>query len=274
MSTVLPGSSTLLLRALFKRPGKPGAALHSAFIAPALDLAHLARYNALFGFPADALPITYYYPLVQRAHLATMLAPAFPFRLLGMVHAENTLREERRPDIEAPLQIATHIDIEAPTERGMRYCTLHSRAEQDGAAVFHCTSRYLARRGNSAHDGKAGDTEKETMPVLAAWDLDHASGGRYAEVSGDWNPIHLWRWSARLFGLPSPIIHGMHTVGAACARLEHARERRLTEISARFKAPIVLGAHVELHADLQAAAYRVRCGAKPAVEGAFEFEAS
>ncbi|MBV8633342.1 MAG: hypothetical protein JO002_02530, partial [Burkholderiaceae bacterium] len=197
---------------------------------------------------------------------------AFPFRLLGMIHAENSLREERRPEVAAPLVIATKVEIEAPDPRGALYCSLHSTAQQHGATVFTCTSRYLARRGKSAGEGMARAAEHENMPALAAWDLDHASGRRYAAVSGDWNPIHLWPWSARLFGLPSPIIHGMHTVAAACARLEQATERRVTMMSARFKAPIALGARVELHADLEADTYRARCVGKTAVEGVFRLQ--
>ncbi|MBV8633245.1 MAG: acyl dehydratase, partial [Burkholderiaceae bacterium] len=83
----LPGGAALLLRALFKRGGKSGTVPASEFHADDLDAVRLARYNALFGFRGEALPITYYYLLAQRAHLATMLAPAFPFRLLGMIHA-------------------------------------------------------------------------------------------------------------------------------------------------------------------------------------------
>jgi acyl dehydratase len=266
----LPGVAALLLRAPFKRAGKPGHALASEFIAPRLDRERLARYNTLFGFATEALPVTYYYPLVQRAHLATMLTPAFPFRLLGMIHAGNLLREERRPDLQGPVVIATEIEIEPPAEQGARYCTLHSRAKQDGATVFSCTSRYLAQRGKSVRDGTARAEEEETTPALATWDVGLDAGRRYASVSGDWNPIHLWPWSARLFGLSSPIIHGMHTVGAACAQLERATGVRVTTMSARFKAPIALGARVEMCADLGAGSYRVRCGGRVAVEGGFE----
>lgn len=269
MAPALPGGATLLLRALFKRARREATAQASEFLAPDLDPARLARYNALFGFGTDALPITYYYLLVQRAQLATMLAPAFPFRLLGMIHAENALREEHRPDLRAPLLIATEVEIEPTTAQGAHYCTLRSRAMQDGATVFSCTSRYLALRGKSVRDGPR-NIEEESLPVLANWDLAYDAGRRYAAVSGDWNPIHLWPWSARLLGLPAPIIHGMHTVGAACARLEQAAGRSMNALSARFKAPIALESHVGMHADMDAGIYRVRCGGKLAVEGGFE----
>lgn len=265
----LPGGVPLLLRALFKRSGSAGPTPTSEFLAPDLAPATLAGYNALFGFVPDALPLAYYYPLVQRAHLATMLSPAFPFRLLGMIHAENALQEERRPDLQAPLLIATETGIEAPTAQGAQYCTLKSRAVQEGVTVFTCTSRYLAKRARQPRDGAPRTLEEETMPALAAWNLERDTGRRYAAVSGDWNPIHLWPWSARLLGLPSPIIHGMHTVAAACAQLERAAAGRVTALSARFKAPIALGSRVQMHADVAAGLYRVRCGERLAVDGTF-----
>jgi len=278
-SSPLPAAGpALLLRALFKR-GKPAgsasAVFESAFAADRIDPAQLARYNALFGFAGDALPLTFHYLIVQRAHLATMLDAAFPFRLLGMVHTENALHEQRRPDLDAPLTILTRVEIEAPTEHGARYCTLHSSATQNGLPVCHCTSRYLAQRGRPLRKHAAQPGEPETMASFGAWTLDADAGRRYAAVSGDWNPIHLWRWSAKLFGLSSPIIHGMHTMAAACAQIEKTlgektQRPHVTTMSARFKAPIALGSRVALLADAEAGSYRVRIGEMRAVEGKFE----
>lgn len=261
----------LLLRALCKRghAAMPPAPLESAYSLPRIDADRLARYNALLGFASDALPLTFYYLIAQRAHLASMLDAAFPFRLAGMIHAENALHEIRRPALDRPLAIKTRLEIEAPTERGARYCTLASRAEQDGADIFACTSRYLAQRGESSRKSNVPPAEQETLPLLAAWHLEADSGVRYAAVSGDWNLIHLRRWSARLFGLPAPIIHGMHTMAAACARLERAQATRVTSMSARFKAPIALGSEAELFAGGGTGAYRVRCGTTIAVAGSF-----
>ena len=87
-----PAGIGLLLRALFKRgaaadevPQRP----ETVFACTAPGPEALARYNALLGFAPDAQPVSAHYLLAQRAHLASMLAPAFPFRLPGMVHVEN-----------------------------------------------------------------------------------------------------------------------------------------------------------------------------------------
>ena len=93
---------------------------------------------------------------------------------------------------------------------------------------------------------------------LAAWRLAAASGRAYARLSGDWNPIHLWRWSANLMGMKRPIIHGMHTLGRACAELERAGGRPLAALEARFKAPAALGNELALGADLAGTRVKAR----------------
>ncbi|WP_229425621.1 MaoC/PaaZ C-terminal domain-containing protein [Massilia sp. Se16.2.3] len=81
---------------------------------------------------------------------------------------------------------------------------------------------------------------------MGRWQLAASAGRDYARVSGDWNPIHLAGWSARLMGLRAPIIHGMHTLGRACALLQARAGRPVTALSVRFRAPVALGSAVVL----------------------------
>ena len=197
-----------------------------------------------------------------------MLRPEFPFRLVGMIHVENAITELARPDVGLPVDLTTSVMVEPATHNGARFCELRTVGEQQGRVVFECRSRYLAVRGKRQKEGQRG--EREVAPqtlheLVGEWSLSTSAGRRYAAVSGDWNPIHLWPLSARLFGMKGPIIHGMHTVAKACAKLEQVQGQRLTAIAARFKVPIELGSEVELRrAEVH---YQVWCGGKLAVEG-------
>ncbi len=241
-----------LLAALFKR-GAAGDvpegridALQTVFLLARIDARHLARYNTLLGFAPARVPLTYYYLLTQRAHLATLLAPAFPFRVAGMIHVENSLVEAQPADPARPLLLTTTVTIAPLSAGGAAFCELLTVAAQDGATVFTCVSKYMARRGTRQGAGGAGDDAIEGKRI-GGWAVGGSLGRAYARVSGDWNPIHLWRWSARLMGLRRPIIHGMHSVAAACALLEHTTARRVTAVSARFRAPITLRARPTLY---------------------------
>lgn len=266
---ILPavGPATLL-RALFKsaRRGEPPAEIMTTYRLDRIDADSVARYNALLGFAPDALPVSFYYLPTQRAHMATLLGPQYPYRIAGMIHVENDIQELRRPEPGLPMELSTRVTMEPVAANGARYCVLHTVGVQQGQPIFECRSRYLALRGKQRAEQRERSAAEPGGQLVGEWSLASHAGRRYAAVSGDWNPIHLWPWSARLLGMKTPIIHGMHTVGKACALLEQANGQRLTAISARFKAPIALGARVELRA-AQAGSYDVWADGKQAVTG-------
>ena len=68
-------------------------------------------------------------------------------------------------------------------------------------------------------------------------------GRRYGAVSGDRNPIHLHGWSAKLFGMPRPIAHGMWVKARCLAELESTLPDAFT-VDVRFKLPLFLPAQV------------------------------
>ena len=86
--------------------------------------------------------------------------------------------------------------------------------------------------------------------TVREWSIPGNLGRRYARVSGDFNPIHLWPWSARLMGFRSPVLHGFciegiiaHTLVAEVLGGDPGALRRL-EIA--FRSPLFLPARVRL----------------------------
>jgi acyl dehydratase len=154
------------------------------------------------------------------------------------------------------------------------HALLDTRATRDGGLVFACSSTYLVVRGRRTGRPAAAATAADTpaLAAIAEWRLTPASGRAYAALSGDWNPIHLWPWSARLMGLKQPIIHGMHTLGRVCAELERAGGRPLSQLGGRFRAPVELGRSLALAASLEDGRYTVGAGGRIAVVGEFSFD--
>jgi acyl dehydratase len=79
--------------------------------------------------------------------------------------------------------------------------------------------------------------------VAGTVDVDQAA--RYAEASGDRNPIHLDDAAAKAVGLPGVILHGMCTM-ALCARavvdeLAGGDPTRLRRLAVRFYRPVFPG---------------------------------
>lgn len=66
---------------------------------------------------------------------------------------------------------------------------------------------------------------------------DAGATRRYADASGDHNPIHVDPDAARAAGLPAPILHGLYTMAllARCARLA-GEGRELRALAVDFRA--------------------------------------
>ena len=265
-----PLNAATLLRALFKRPrrqsGQPTP--RTRYLLDRVDAGQLRRYREALGFDSDAIPLTFWYLAAQRAQVATMLDAAFPFRLPGAVHTGNLLRAHAAPDPDTPILLSTSVTVHPPAENGAVLALLETRGEQDGRPVFDCDSSYLMVRGRARRDGRPPEAP---LAALAGWQVGARCGRRYAALSGDWNPIHLWGWSARLMGMRQPIIHGMHSLGRACAELEGLHGRRVGELEARFRSPVPLGSELALGADPDGGRFTVARAGRIAVSGRFAF---
>ena len=97
-------------------------------------------------------------------------------------------------------------------------------------------------RGEPAPDVPAGARDGE--PHEAAFELAGDQAERYAEASGDHNPIHLDEEAARAVGLPGRILHGLCTMALAGRAVEQVAGREPTRLAVRFSAPVALGATV------------------------------
>lgn len=264
----------ILLRALLKFPKRrplPSALpeIVTEYRLDSLPLDEIARYREAFGFAGKHIPLTWWYLPAQRAHLATMLDPRFPFRIVGLVHMENVLEEHGALAPGQPLLVRTSLRLLPPSSSGALRCVLETTGSADGTPVFTCTSTYLIRRGHGGGAKQAEAAPPVSSAPLGQWTLDSAAGRRYARLSGDWNPIHLYGWSARMMGMRAPIIHGMHTLATACAAFEHDSKRQAARIDCRFRALIALGSSVTLRTAPASNEFAVEATAKLAVTGTF-----
>jgi hypothetical protein len=88
--------------------------------------------------------------------------------------------------------------------------------------------------------GSTGSTDG--LPVVRGritWRLGGDVGRRYAAVSGDHNPIHLYHLTAKALGFHRQIAHGMWSLARCVAALENRLPDMVT-VDAAFKKPIFL----------------------------------
>jgi acyl dehydratase len=239
----------LLLRAAgtFGRRGAGlGDRLSARYQVSALPAASLAAYQAFFGGFTSTVPLTALYPLAQRAQLALMLGGAFPYAVPGMVHVSNAMKRVGGIDPAVGFELAVSVaPPETSPESGVRL-TFEVTLSQGGAPCVTCESVYLARRGT----GSRSAARQAPVPAPDAhqepWWLAADEGLRYAQLSGDYNPIHLSPWLSRFFGFKRPIMHGMDALGRTTAAIERQSAGPVTAIDVAFKRPVFLPAEVHL----------------------------
>lgn len=211
-----------------------------------VDRDRLAAYDRVCGFSLrDELPCTFLHVLAFPLHLALMTHGSFPFPAVGLVHIENRITQHRPVRLGERLSIRVRATGIEPHPRGRKFSLL-SEARVGQELVWEEESVNLKRRPVESGTETAGPKTapaSAAFPLTAEWRLPGDLGRRYASVSGDHNPIHLHPLTARLFGFPSPIAHGMWTKARALAALE-GRLPRAYRVEVAFRRPIFLPAKV------------------------------
>ena len=212
-----------------------------------VDRERLTSYSRVCGFQlSDVLPATYPHILAFPLHLALMTDASFPFRAIGLVHISNQITQHRPIGAEETLALRVWATPLEPHPRGKKF-SLRTEASAGDEVVWEEVSTNLRRGGGGATAPREEERQREAeeLPATATWRLPGDLGRRYASVSGDINPIHMHSLSARLFGFPSAIAHGMWTKARCLAALASRLPGALT-VEASFRRPILLPATVEL----------------------------
>ena len=214
-----------------------------------VDRARLADYDRVCKFPLrDELPATYPHMLAFPLQLSLMTDSSFPFPALGLVHIANRIVQYRPVLISEELQLKVWASDLAPHKKGTQFA-LRTVARVGDQVVWEESSTILKRGGGGSGEDSAPASDQEPepereLPVTATWRLPDDLGRRYASVSGDMNPIHIHSLSARLFGFPTAIVHGMWTKARCLAALDPRLPDAFT-VEVQFKKPILLPATVE-----------------------------
>jgi hypothetical protein len=259
-----PGSLQTYRAAALQRPhGQdrvPEKVLRLAGVRPDID--HVAAYVAICGGRlASTLPVLYPHMLGFGLQMALLTDNDCPFPAIGLVHVANSVTVAQPVPAGAALDIEVEMTAPAPHRRG-RTIDLLARVSVDGELVWHSASTYLRRESatkdssgpdSSGQAGSPGQSAPGGSAALLArhgaqWRLPAGLGRSYADVSGDRNPIHLSALTARLFGFPTAIAHGMWTAARCLAALEGRLPDRLVD-DVEFRAPIRLPSSVEFVAD-------------------------
>jgi len=190
------------------------------------------------------------YPVVFLPGILSQLvddAEEMNLDILRVVHAEHEM--SWNAVLHPGDSIRTTAKIVNLEQRGVNdILDLQIQCMQEENTVVEMKYRLLARGRKTARDEKTGervqDVEKGKVLVKKKSVVTGDQGVRYAEASGDHNPIHKSDEIAKSVGLPRAILHGLCTMALASQvivdELLDGDPQRLKSMGVRFSRPVLL----------------------------------
>lgn len=212
-----------------------------------VNLKDVAAYRKVCGFAdSPVLPVTYPHILAFGLQMQLLTGKDFPFPLLGLIHLSNRIRVLRPLGGVNDVSVGVYARNLQPHAKGATFDVV-TTVEDSLGLLWEAKSQMLCR-GVKLDGAPADETLQAPSSVseLTRWKAPADIGRRYARVSGDYNPIHLSALTAKLFGFPQAIAHGLWNKARTIAALSDHLPAANMEIEVEFKKPVRLPSEVIL----------------------------
>lgn len=185
----------------------------------------LAAFNQLHEWQNSDLHPCFPQFLGIKQHIKALLHKSSPFPLMGLVHLQNQISVVQ-PLRNDDLIIDCHISAIDVHQKGIT-ADVHIDVRQADRLCLTAKSTYLYRVLPDISELKSSRSKvpKNLEPLEhlnkgGLLQFGESTGRKYARISGDYNPIHLYAWSAKLFGFKTSIAHGMNVLALLLSRIE------------------------------------------------------
>lgn len=280
-------ASLLARRPALAAPDKLDVKFHATWTGARVDPLALRSYmaltegdgpvcipNAPAPYYAFALPLLYVHAMAMPLHMAIMSHPSFPIRLLGLVHWANQTESLQQIAPGEALDFECTLDGITANERGQMF-EIHTIVRVKGEIAWREISTFLApsKQKKSAKGAPAASADEPAWGApIAEWPVAGNAGRKFASPSGDWNPIHVSAFTAKLFGYKRAIAHGLFSAARCLSLLQAGKPHSLpVRLDLRFKRPLLIPGNVALHTakdgDATLFVLRVQPNGEPHIEG-------
>ncbi len=199
----------------------------------------------LSGDDAVAPPVFAVVPAFNSFMTAGM-DPELGADLLRLVHASEEHVFHGPIKAGDVLTIEAELETVEAKETGELFTVKGTETNQNGELVAEVRGTMFIR-GSGSGSGKSsgGDQPEREIVYEETTKVDDDQTHRYAEASGDHNPIHLDPDVAQMAGLPGIILHGMCTMAmatkAAVNGLAGGDPTRIKRVAVRLSKPVLPG---------------------------------
>ena len=188
-------------------------------------------------------PVLYPHVLTSAMHIHLLTDKRFPASALGAVHSRIHIIQHRPIKETETVDLQCAISASRTLKAGLE-TDITTTLRADDACIWESVSSYIFR---GKQFGTAGDPHPLSQfdelgdPTLEAeWHVPANMGKRYAKITGDYNPIHVSKFLAKLFGFKRDIVHGMWCLCRCLAHIQDFSYDQPVRLDAAFKGPVFM----------------------------------
>lgn len=199
------------------------------------DAPHARRYADCVAWPHESVHPLYPYALLTPVHFALVSQRAFPMFPLGLLHKAEAIAVHRV--LKAGLwTFRSTLGRFARHAAGVDF-TIETDLFIDGERAWSSSTTACKKTTSSRrHREDERLAEKVSLRDREHVHIGPEKGLQYGAISKNIDPIHLHTLTARPFGHPRPLIHGMWTAARAVSAWRGSPDVR--RVGVRFHAPI------------------------------------
>lgn len=245
----IPGILPIYAKVLFSRkkgfkPGDQFPKITASVKNISINPKKLKAYREICGLEDDGnLPVLYPHVFTAPLHMAILGHQDFPIPLVGMLHFRNHSIQHRPIKSDEILNVEVSLAEHRIVKQGFEFDYL-IRIESKGELVWNSITTYLKQ-------GKFG-TEYDVSPrsdliepmtdgeKIFDSQIPKKIGKKYAKICSDYNPIHISKFAAKLFGFKRDIAHAMWATSLSIGKLNLNTSTGPIRIDLGFKGPLFI----------------------------------
>ncbi|XP_049849597.1 3-hydroxyacyl-thioester dehydratase X-like [Schistocerca gregaria] len=265
LPSMLSRLPSILANAIFKSQGKNCNGFHafpqiSISIGPSLiDPKHVSAYKSVCCLKEkencenEVAPICYPVVNIFRFQPLVFSLPCFPFSPFGIVYIRTSICQNHPILVGSKIKYTTSVKNARETERGWEIDFNVCALTENGDTVWKCVQTMLSRKRQQKVQRKSHhkDHSDECLKTQnsAIFSVPANIGLKYAAVTGDYNPHHICRLGAIMFGFPRKIAHGQWSLESCLGQLQKSTGIVIQppyKVECAFKLPVFLPSDVRL----------------------------
>ena len=170
----------------------------------------------------------------------------FPIRPMGLIQVGQSFEQKRAVTTDERLDLSCKLHGVTKSLKGVHTQFL-LEVVSDKEVVWQGISTFFTRSKNKQPKKKVAKKEEQFLETKESIFVPRNTGLKYANVSGDYNPHHLYGFTAKMVGFKQPIAHGMWSLARVMASMEKKFGTHYPlRADAAFKLPIFMPATISL----------------------------